>query len=229
MVSDGRWPGGAVGTRSRDWFLAPCGARSGAPCAPCRGGRIAGPSCLCGRRIPVPELGHETEVLLVQRRFVSRLPCLLLRLVQETIAGRVRRIAAQRASDLNRRRSRLGALGTLELPMPLLAAYVAVVLLPGPMRQRAGHVFELSISNCQNTSPPGPSITNNLRTCALLKDRPSLGRPRTGTSWSSGSAGHSCPDFLHAPAPSVEPNKFVMRPSPPFITAMASSHNSNAH
>ena len=50
--------------------------------------------------------------------------------MEETVAGRVGRVPAERAPDLDRGGTGLRALGALELAVPLLAADVAVVLLP---------------------------------------------------------------------------------------------------
>lgn len=83
-----------------------------------------------GGAVPVPQLRHEAHVLLVEGSLVPRLPGALLGLVQEAVAGRVGGVPAEGAADLDRRGAGLRALGALELAVPLLAADVAVVLLP---------------------------------------------------------------------------------------------------
>lgn len=53
-----------------------------------------------------------------------------LGLVEQAVSGRVGGVSAEGAPHLHGRRAGLGALGALELAMPLLSADVAVVFLP---------------------------------------------------------------------------------------------------
>ena len=60
---------------------------------------------------------------------MTRLVRGLLRLVEETVSGRVGGVTAERTADVDRSTVK-GTLRTLELAMPLVSADVAVVLLP---------------------------------------------------------------------------------------------------